>query len=62
MHPDHRYECALAAALVIIEFFDANPGEPKHERLAKTIFSILHAMDRYEEERSDRRGIEFSPN
>jgi hypothetical protein len=59
---DHRYECSLAAALVIIDFFQSNPGIPKHELLATVIFAILHAMDRYEEERSDRRAVEFSAN
>jgi hypothetical protein len=54
MHSDSRYDCALAAALVILEMFDLTPGAPKHELLAKTIFSILHAWDRYEEEREGR--------
>lgn len=61
MAHDHRYECALAAALVILEHFDAEPGEPKHQRLAFTIYSILHAMDRSEEERRSRLG-HFSLN
>lgn len=54
MDPDFRYDCALAAALVICEMFDRSPGDPKHQLLANTIFSILHAMDRYEEARRDR--------
>lgn len=62
MHHDHRYECCLAAALVIIDYFQTNPGAPKHEVLAAVVFSIIHAMDRYEEERSDRRGDGFSVN
>jgi hypothetical protein len=61
MEPDYRYDCALAAALVICELFDSSPGQPKHELLAKAIFSILHAMDRYEEEKRDGRG-RFSLN
>jgi hypothetical protein len=61
MDHDHRYECALAAALVILEHFEKSPGGPKHERLAFTVFSILHAMDRYEEERKSLLG-EFSLN
>ena len=61
MSPDVRYECALAAALVILEELDASPDEAKHRRLALTVFSILHAMDRYEEERSKPVG-QFSLN
>jgi hypothetical protein len=33
----------------------------KHNRLALAVFSILHAMDCYEAERSGR-GVEFSAN
>jgi hypothetical protein len=61
MNEDYRYECALAAALVILEFLDGTPGAPKHEALAKTIFSILHAMDRYDEAKGDRH-VGFSVN
>ncbi|MHC5540893.1 hypothetical protein ACYOEI_21940 [Singulisphaera rosea] len=63
MDPDSRYEHALAAALVILDQFDRSPGEPKHQRLAQTLFSILHAMDRYEEEKERRdRRVGFSTN
>lgn len=61
MSPDIRYECALAAALIILEHLDASPGEAKHQRLAFAVFSILHAMDRHEEERSKPVG-QFSLN
>jgi hypothetical protein len=61
MDHDFRYECALAAALVIMDFFDTAPGAPKHELLATAIFSILHAMDRYDEQRSERH-VRFSTN
>jgi hypothetical protein len=49
METDLRYDCALAAALVICELFASSKDQPKHELLANTIFSILHAMERYEE-------------
>lgn len=58
---DQRYECALAAALVILEFLDDSPGAPKHELLAQTIFSILHAMDHYDHVRMGRI-VAFSVN
>lgn len=61
MTDDFRYECALAAALVILDFLESAPGVPKHELLAKTIFSILHAMDRCDEERGIRH-VGFSAN
>jgi hypothetical protein len=55
MKQDLRYECALSAALVILELLEKSPNEPKHQRLAHTVFSILHAMDRYEEEKGALR-------
>lgn len=61
MDPDYRYDCALSAGLVILERLTISPDLPKHELLGVIIFSILHAMDRYEEERSDRRAG-FSAN
>ena len=61
MHQDHRYEHALSAALVILDEIDRLPDMPKHQRLAMAVFSILHAMHRYEEERSSD-GVEFSIN
>lgn len=61
MDLNYRYHCALAAALVILEFLDATPGAPQYERLSKLVFSILHAMDRYEEAKEGRR-VEFSAN
>jgi hypothetical protein len=61
MHPDYRYECALAAALGILDRLTEVPCLPKHERLAIVVFSILHAMDRYDKEKSDLRG-QFSIN
>ena len=51
MDQDQRYECALSAALVILGEIDDMPGMAKHKRLALVVFSILHAMDRSEEER-----------
>jgi hypothetical protein len=61
MKEDLRYDCALAAALVICELFDSSQGQPKHELLANTIFSILHAMERYEEAKAGQHG-RFSVN
>jgi hypothetical protein len=51
MHQDQRYEHALAAALVILSEMDRLPDMSKHNRLALAVFSILHAMDQWEEER-----------
>ncbi|WP_422927525.1 hypothetical protein [Singulisphaera sp. PoT] len=48
MNEDFRYDCVLAAALAIMDFLDASPHAPKHELLSTIIFSMLHAMDRYE--------------
>jgi uncharacterized protein (UPF0147 family) len=61
MHQDQRYEYALSAALVILDEIDRMPDMPKHNRLSLAVFSILHAMDCYEAERSGR-GVEFSAN
>jgi hypothetical protein len=61
MHQDRRYELALSAALVILGEFDKAPDMARHNRLALMIFSILHAMDQLEQERSERLG-EFSAN
>jgi hypothetical protein len=61
MNEDYRYECALAAALVILDFLDGATGAPKHELLTKTTLSILHAMDRYNEAKGDRH-VGFSVN
>jgi hypothetical protein len=56
MQQDQRYELALSAALVILGEFDKAPDMAKHKQLALVIFSILHAMDQWEQERSDMRG------
>jgi hypothetical protein len=61
MRQDQRYELALSAALVILGEIDQRPDMAKHNRLALAVFSILHAMDCYEAERSGR-GVEFSAN
>lgn len=61
MRQDQRYEHALSAALVILNEINRVPGMPKHNRLALAVFSILHAMDCYEAERSKQRA-EFSAN
>jgi hypothetical protein len=61
MDLDNRYRFALAAALVILEFLADSPDAPKHEMLSTIVYSILNAMDRYEEEREGRR-VEFSVN
>jgi hypothetical protein len=61
MHEDQRYEHALSAALVILSEIDKVPDMAKHNKLALMIFSILHAMDQWEQERRERRG-EFSAN
>jgi hypothetical protein len=60
MEQDKRYEFALSAALVILGEIDQKPDLEKHNRLALAVFSILHAMDRWEEERKPT--IEFSVN
>lgn len=61
MSTDRRYEHALSAALVILDEIDRVPDMTKHNRLSLAVFSILHAMDCYEAERSGR-GVEFSAN
>ena len=61
MHQDQRYEYALSAALVILDEIDRKPDMPKHNRLALMVFSILHAMHCFEDERSEQRA-EFSAN
>jgi hypothetical protein len=61
MREDQRYECALSAALVILGEIDAKPDMPRHNRLAIIVFSILHAMDCWEQERAEPH-IEFSVN
>jgi hypothetical protein len=45
---DFRYDCALAAAQLICHLFARSPSEPPHALLAKTVYSILEAMERYE--------------
>jgi hypothetical protein len=60
MEQDRRYEFALSAALVILGEIDQKPELAKHNRLALAIFSILHAWDRWDEER--RPDIGFSEN
>jgi hypothetical protein len=61
MREDQRYEHALSAALVILGEIDKRPDMAKHNRLALVVFSILHAMERWEEERGERH-VEFSVN
>ena len=53
MHQDQRYEHALSAALVILSEMDRLPDMSKPTRLALVVFSILHAMDQWEEERGE---------
>jgi hypothetical protein len=53
VHHDQRYEHALAAALVILGEMEKLPDMAKHTRLALVVFSILHAMDQWEQERSE---------
>lgn len=61
MDDDRRYEHALSAAIVILNEIDKMPDMGKHHRLALVIFSILHAFDSYDAERSATR-VEFSAN
>jgi hypothetical protein len=61
MDRDRRYEHAISAALVILNEIDRVPDMSKHARLSLAVFSILHAMDVYESERSEKR-VEFSAN
>lgn len=61
MDQDRRYEHALSAALVILSEMDKAPDMGKHHRLALVVFSILHAFDSYEAERSGKH-VEFSAN
>jgi hypothetical protein len=61
MCEDQRYEHALSAALVILGEIDKRPDMAKHNRLALVVFSILHAMERWEEERGERH-VGFSVN
>jgi hypothetical protein len=56
MSQDQRYEHALSAALVILGEIDNKPDMAKHNRLALAVFSILHAMNQWEEEKEARRG------
>ena len=51
MEANSCYECAMKATLVICAIFDDVSGKPRHELLASTIFSILDAINRYEEEK-----------
>lgn len=61
MSQDQRYEHALSAALVILDEIDKQPHLAKHNRLALAVFSILHAMNQWEEEKEERR-VGFSLN
>ena len=61
MHRDQRYEHALSAALVILNEIDRLPDMGKPTRLALAVFSILHAMNQWEEEKEERR-VGFSAN
>ena len=61
MRQDQRYELALSAALVILDEIDKKPELTKHNRLALAVFSILHAMDRWEEEKR-KSHVGFSVN
>ena len=53
MDQDRRYEHALSAALVILEEMDREPDMLTHNRLALTVFAILHAFDSWEEEQGN---------
>jgi hypothetical protein len=53
MHPDGQYEHALSAALVILNEFDRLPDMGRHTRLALVVFSILHAMNQWDDERRE---------
>lgn len=61
MHQDQRYDVALTAALVILSEMDRLPDMSKPTRLALVVFSILHAMNQWEEERG-KPHAEFSIN
>jgi uncharacterized protein (UPF0147 family) len=61
MEQDQRYEYALSAALVILGEIDKCPDMPKHNLLALLIFSIISALESWEEERSALR-VGFSAN
>ena len=52
MHRDQKYQHALSAALVILDEIDKMPDMAKHTRLSLAVFSILHAMNQWEEEQS----------
>jgi uncharacterized protein (UPF0147 family) len=61
MGRDQRYECALSAALIILNEIDKTPDMAKHNRLALVVFSIIHAMEAWEEERRESH-VQFSSN
>ncbi len=61
MHHDRQYEHALAAALVILDELDKMPDMDKPSRLAMAVFSILHAMKTWEQEKGEFN-VEFSIN
>ena len=52
MHRDQKYEHALSAALVILDEIDKMPGMGKPTRLALAVYSILHAMNQWEEDQA----------
>lgn len=53
MSTDRRYDIALAAALVILSEIDKQPEMAKPQCLSLMVFSILHAIDCWEEEKGE---------
>lgn len=51
---DLRYDHAVAAAMLIVDQFDAEPDAPKYKLVSMCVFIVLEAMKAYEQEkRSD---------
>jgi hypothetical protein len=55
-----RYDCSLAAAMLIIDELDQSPGGGKAELLGKVTFVLLEAM--YECERLLREARDREPS
>jgi hypothetical protein len=47
---DLRYDCAVAAAALILNLFDSSPGGSKPELMSQATFVVLEAIKRYETE------------
>lgn len=48
MPDESRYDAVLAAALALIHQLETKPHMPRHEKLAKVTFAILHEIGRAE--------------